>query len=50
MILWLFGGGYLTYRTDPAKPYLVGGVLLPWLCVLILGLLLFGAVAPGSWH
>ena len=48
MILWLFGGGYLYY--DPAKPHLLGGVLLPWLCVLILGLVVFGAVGPPTWH
>ena len=48
MCLWLFGGGFLVYRNDPAKPYMIGGVLLPWLCVLILGLFVFGAFAPGS--
>lgn len=42
MILWLFGVGWLSY--DPANPRAVGGVLIPWLCVLILGLVVFGAV------
>ncbi len=46
MILWLFGYGYATW--DPNKPgVLVGGTLIPWLCVLILGLIIFGAISPG---
>lgn len=47
MMFWLFGGGWSYY--DPQKPYLMGThVFVPWLCVLILGLVLFGAISPGS--
>jgi hypothetical protein len=42
MILWLAGGCYWSW--DPAKPQGVGNTLLPWACVLILGLIMFGAV------
>jgi hypothetical protein len=49
MILWLFGGGYATYNGPNANPAYFGTYcLLPWLCVLILGLVLFGAVSPGA--
>lgn len=41
MILWLFGVSYLTY--DPARgPVSLGGTLLPWACVAILGAMQFG--------
>lgn len=48
MMFWLFFGCYIGY--EPAKPYLLGTTIVPWFCVLILGLILFGAlsVAPGS--
>ena len=47
MLFWLFGGGYYAYRGDVAlRPYAVGNVLIPWLCVLILGLVVFGALSP----
>lgn len=47
MILWLFGGSYLTW--DANNPRALGGTLLPWVCVLILGLVVFGAVgAPAA--
>lgn len=49
MMFWLFGVGYWTW--DPGRPYAIGGVLIPWLCVLILGMFVFGAfgpVAPGA--
>lgn len=45
MILWLFFGCYISW--EPAKPHMVGSVLIPWACVLILGLILFGAVSAG---
>lgn len=48
MMLWLFGGSYAYWPNDRAgAPIYVGGTLIPWLCVLILGLILFGAVSPG---
>ena len=47
MILWLFGGGYYSY--DASKPHLlIGGTLIPWICVLILGLVLFGGIHVGG--
>ncbi len=45
MMFWLFYGGYIAY--DPARPLHLGGTLIPWLCVLILGLIIFGAISPG---
>jgi len=46
MVLWLFGGCWVAY--DPARPQvLLGGTVVPWVCVLILGLVVFGAVTPG---
>jgi len=48
MMFWLFGGGYYAYNQPGATPVVFGtGTLIPWLCVLILGLVLFGAVTPG---
>jgi hypothetical protein len=41
MLVWA-GFGY-SYR-DPARPYGLGYTFAPWLCVLILGLIVFGAV------
>jgi hypothetical protein len=35
MLFWLVGGSYWAY--EPARPYLLGNTLLPWLCVAILG-------------
>ncbi len=43
MMFWLFFGCWSTW--DANKPAGVGTTLIPWLCVLILGLILFGAVA-----
>lgn len=45
MMLWLFHGCYYTW--EPARPVLLGNTLIPWLAVLILGLVLFGAISPG---
>lgn len=46
MVIWLFGGVWWTW--DPGRPQVVGNTLLPWCCVLILGLVLFGAVSGGA--
>ncbi len=44
MIFWLLGGGYVTYSGPNASPQYFGAYcLIPWLCVLILGLVVFGA-------
>lgn len=45
MMFWLFFGCYSGW--EPAKPYLLGNTIVPWLCVLILGLVIFGAVSTG---
>lgn len=45
MIFWLFGGCYWTW--NPQQPVLLGNTLIPWCCVLILGLIMFGAVSAG---
>ena len=43
MILWLFGGCYTTY--DPSKGAVsLGGTLLPWCCVAILGAIILGGL------
>ena len=43
MMFWLFFGAYI-HRSAPSYEPLLGGTLIPWLCVLILGLFIFGAV------
>lgn len=45
MMFWLFFGTYIAW--EPARPHIVGNTIIPWLCVLILGLVLFGAI-PGA--
>ena len=48
MMFWLFGGGYVAWwGPTPNPPAFFGYTLIPWLCVLILGLILFGAVSAG---
>ena len=48
MMFWLFGGGYYVYNGPNASPVAFGtGTLIPWLRVLILGLILFGGVSVG---
>lgn len=43
MCFWLFGGGYYAYRGPDVFSSSIQH-LIPWLCVLILGLLQFGAL------
>ncbi len=53
MILWLFGGSFIAYdgQTSAFNVRSFGGyTLIPWACVLILGLILFGAVSGGDSH
>ncbi len=45
MLFWLFYGGYSNW--NPAAPAALGNTLIPWLCVLILGLVVFGAISSG---
>lgn len=43
MMFWLFGGGYYVYNGPSPNPVAFGtGTLIPWLCVAILGWILFG--------
>lgn len=46
MMFWLFGVPYMTW--DATKPHLLAGTIIPWACVLILGLFMFGAISPGT--
>lgn len=53
MVIWLIFGCYWGWKPD--QPALLGNTLIPWACVLILGLVVFGAIgtpntsgAPGS--
>lgn len=43
MCLWLFGGGWATYQGGTAfNPVVFGtGTLIPWICVAILGWVVF---------
>ena len=43
MIFWICFGAYWNY--DQAKPYGIGNTIIPWVCVLILGLIIFGAIS-----
>ncbi len=43
MIFWLFGGCYWSW--NPQQPAILGNTIIPWACVLILGLLYFGAIS-----
>jgi hypothetical protein len=45
MMFWLFFGCWWTW--EPQRPAALGSTIIPWLCVLILGLILFGAIPPG---
>lgn len=48
MIFWLFLGSWRGYIADAnGRIEVVGGTLIPFLCVLILGLLYFGAIGTG---
>lgn len=42
MLLWLAFGCYSGW--DAANPRGLGNTIIPWACVLILGLVVFGAV------
>ena len=49
MILWLFFGGFVSYEADAFNARRFGGyTLIPWACVLILGLIVFGAFNQSS--
>jgi hypothetical protein len=43
MMFWLFFGSYLSW--DPARPYGLGNTIIPWLCVAILGFVVFNGAA-----
>lgn len=49
MILWLFGYGMWHYSVNnKSMAEFTMSCLLPWLCVLILGLVVFGALSGGA--
>ena len=49
MILWVIGAGYVSYSgPTPNHPYFVAYGIIPWICVLILGLFVFGAFGSTS--
>jgi uncharacterized membrane protein YozB (DUF420 family) len=46
MLFWLFGGGYLAYEGPAFDARRFGGnTLIPWVCVAILGWVVFNGVA-----
>lgn len=49
MMAWLFGNGIYNYNSaNPPSPAAFGtGTLIPWGCVLILGLIQFGGITVG---
>jgi uncharacterized membrane protein YozB (DUF420 family) len=48
MLFWLFGGGYVAYDGDAFNARRFGGyTLIPWLCVAILGYVIFSG-APAA--
>jgi hypothetical protein len=51
MLFWLFGYGMWHYRSAGAGfPEFGFSCLIPWTCVLILGLCVFGALSPGGFR
>ena len=46
MILALFGGGWGAYEGDTFKPHRFGSFFLLWLCVAILGWVVFNGPGP----
>jgi hypothetical protein len=51
MMFWLFGGGYHAYNTPNGNPIVFGtGTLIPWICVAILGAIIFGGITVGPIH
>jgi hypothetical protein len=42
MMFWLFYGGWSVYSGPSPNPILFGGTIIPWLCVAILGWVVFG--------
>jgi hypothetical protein len=40
MMFWLFGGCYWSW--NPTNPSAIGNTVIPWLCVAILGWIMFG--------
>lgn len=48
MMFWVFGGGYWYYNQPNPSPAGFGsGYLIPFLCLLIIGLVAFGILSPG---
>ncbi len=48
MMMWFFAGSYWSYNGPTPNPMNWGAsCLIPFLCVLLLGLMYFGAISPG---
>lgn len=45
MLFWLCFGGYTNWNSATPGPFF-GNSLIPWICVFILGLFVFGAFSP----
>jgi hypothetical protein len=45
MLFWLFFGCYSNWQPNNFAP--LGNTLIPWLCVFILGLVVFGGLPAG---
>jgi hypothetical protein len=41
MLFWLFYGGWSTYNGPTPNPIAFGNTLIPWVCVAILGYVIF---------
>lgn len=45
MMFWLFFGGYVSYGgLTPNHQLFVGSTIIPWLCIAILGWIIFNGV------
>lgn len=45
VIFWLFGGGHYIYNSpNPNLMWFGTGTFIPWLCVLVVGLVAFGVL------
>jgi len=48
MMMWFFGGCYISYENNVFNGRsFIGYSLIPFLCVLLLGLMYFGAISTG---
>ncbi len=51
MMFWLFGGGYAVYAGPSPNPVVFGtNTLIPWICMAILGYIVFNGLPGGPLH